>query len=568
MNRGRFVVASAAAAATGAALAADGCSSTVGTVPGSQPPAPSGGYVLKVGYATTRFGLYRFRTRTYNGRIYGPTMHATPGTTLNVEVVNNLPPNPKETLPTGRVRVPVPTMSDMFSRRPKRWRTSDAAIDPMNNPHAFNTTNLHVHGVQTIPHLFDPIGTSDPAAEMIAIRPGERFSYAFPIPPDQPAGLYWYHPHHHGSTDVQISSGMAGLIVVSGPIDQVPEIAAARDIPVIVQTLNVNKTPGKPDHFEIEYVAYEAPPKGYSLGTDYTMLAVNGRGVNWIDNVKLTYTPLPVPKIDVAPGEVVRVRLLNATNFLILPLVLPGMEVYQIAVDGVNFLETALLQQNGTTSVTAYTLNDGSTIVSAPANRNEFLVRAPKKPGTYTLSAVETVGVSFQTWPTFDLVQFVVSGEPVEMGIPGKLPVPTREYPAIGDAEIAVRRTIAFSEGVDTRILTGSGFYINGDLYRMEQCEFRPKVGTAEEWTLTNSSQEAHPLHLHDNSFQVISINGKPLDPFLVCDTILVPPVTGSGADASVVFRVRFKEYPGKTVYHCHITPHEDTGMMQNILMV
>jgi suppressor of ftsI len=40
------------------------------------------------------------------------------------------------------------------------------------------------------------------------------------------------------------------------------------------------------------------------------------------------------------------------------------------------------------------------------------------------------------------------------------------------------------------------------------------------------------------------------------------------GADGTVTFRVRFKEFTGKTVYHCHITPHEDTGMMQNILMV
>ncbi len=31
---------------------------------------------------------------------------------------------------------------------------------------------------------------------------------------------------------------------------------------------------------------------------------------------------------------------------------------------------------------------------------------------------------------------------------------------------------------------------------------------------------------------------------------------------------MRFKEYVGKSVYHCHILPHEDTGMMQNFLIV
>jgi suppressor of ftsI len=30
---------------------------------------------------------------------------------------------------------------------------------------------------------------------------------------------------------------------------------------------------------------------------------------------------------------------------------------------------------------------------------------------------------------------------------------------------------------------------------------------------------------------------------------------------------VRFKEWYGKTVFHCHTLTHEDTGMMQNILM-
>ena len=30
---------------------------------------------------------------------------------------------------------------------------------------------------------------------------------------------------------------------------------------------------------------------------------------------------------------------------------------------------------------------------------------------------------------------------------------------------------------------------------------------------------------------------------------------------------MRFKEFLGKSVFHCHILPHEDTGMMQNFLI-
>jgi suppressor of ftsI len=42
---------------------------------------------------------------------------------------------------------------------------------------------------------------------------------------------------------------------------------------------------------------------------------------------------------------------------------------------------------------------------------------------------------------------------------------------------------------------------------------------------------------------------------------VLVP------SNGKVVFRSRFKQFTGKSVYHCHTLPHEDTGMMGNILL-
>src|ERR1700723_1073946 len=128
-------------------------------------------------------------------------------------------------------------MSEEMRGRAARTRLSATPIDRMTGPHAFNTPNLHVHGVQTIPHIFYPLGTSNPAAMMVAIEPGKTFEYPFPIPSDHPSGLFWYHPHHHGATDVQVSGGMAGLLIVRGPIDSVPEIAAAREILLAIQTL-------------------------------------------------------------------------------------------------------------------------------------------------------------------------------------------------------------------------------------------------------------------------------------------------------------------------------------------
>ena len=68
--------------------------------------------------------------------------------------------------------------------------------DPCANGHmTASSTNLHFHGL-TVPavcHQDDVMRTM--------IQPGDPpFEYRFRIPPDEPPGLYWYHPHVHGYT--------------------------------------------------------------------------------------------------------------------------------------------------------------------------------------------------------------------------------------------------------------------------------------------------------------------------------------------------------------------------------
>ncbi len=250
-----------------------------------------------------------------------------PGDELYVTMINKLSPNP-------------PSSMDRHQLVPQPQNMMDAMEPEPPGPHDFNTTNLHVHGIQTIPHLFKPLGTSNPSAPMIAIEPGQTFTYTFPIPKDHPSGLHWYHPHHHGSTDVQVSNGMAGLIVVRGPIDEVPEIKAAREEFIVVQTLDVNKVKHHPGLYEREYIAYRSPKNGgYALSSKWTMLTitgrgkVDGRGAIWAHNVpfdKSTYTPIEKLSIPMQPGELLRLRFLNGTNYYTLPLVLPGFEAWAI----------------------------------------------------------------------------------------------------------------------------------------------------------------------------------------------------------------------------------------------
>lgn len=103
--------------------------------------------------------------------------------------------------------------------------TNDLPIDPscqghqanLNTPHCFNTTNMHTHGF-----WISPSGNSDNVK--LSIPPGTSFEHEYNIPADHPAGTFFYHPHHHGSTALQVSSGLAGALIVRG--DRLPQLQA------------------------------------------------------------------------------------------------------------------------------------------------------------------------------------------------------------------------------------------------------------------------------------------------------------------------------------------------------
>jgi FtsP/CotA-like multicopper oxidase with cupredoxin domain len=109
----------------------------------------------------------------------GPTLRMKPGETLKIRLVNDLPPN-RDMLPSN----------------------------PSHRYH-FNNTNLHFHGAHC-----SPSGIADNV--MRSMTPGKSYDIEIVLPADHTRGTYWYHPHHHGSADVQVASGMAGAIIVEG----------------------------------------------------------------------------------------------------------------------------------------------------------------------------------------------------------------------------------------------------------------------------------------------------------------------------------------------------------------
>lgn len=115
-----------------------------------------------------------------NSRYISPAIHTRPGQTVRVKLHNRLPAD----------------------------ATCDGHAEP-NKPHCFNGTNLHSHGLWV-----NPSGNGDNV--LLSIDPGVSFEYEYAIPADHPAGTFWYHTHRHGSTALQVSSGMAGALIVHG----------------------------------------------------------------------------------------------------------------------------------------------------------------------------------------------------------------------------------------------------------------------------------------------------------------------------------------------------------------
>lgn len=130
-----------------------------------------------------------------------PTIDVTPGDTVRINLDNRLPMDPT--------------------------CLSDTKV-PMNTPHCFNGTNLHSHGLWV-----SPTGNSDNV--LLKIKPQQKFQYEYNIPSDHPAGTFWYHPHLHGSTALQVGSGMAGALIIRG--DRLPTDVSNGDVDTLLKPI-------------------------------------------------------------------------------------------------------------------------------------------------------------------------------------------------------------------------------------------------------------------------------------------------------------------------------------------
>lgn len=513
---------------------------------------------LEVAWKIIAIDGIKAKVRAYNDQIPGPLISTTAGTTLKIRVKNSLPHYDS-----------------------KQWGGN------MNVPHKLDCTNLHLHGPNIAPHIFEPLGTSDVTAPMISIGSGEYKDYPFVIPPDQSPGMNWYHPHAHGATAVQAVSGMAGGLIIRGAIDEVPEIKAAKDYHLVLQDIGLFQTNEQHVDYSESYEPNQNaiwqtfavnpsqqvtidgqptnPPEncGFTTG-DYHLryYLVNGEPYfKEQHSFQTPTTPTPIqltsPVFKMHPGEVARFRMLNGCSDLMMPIQIEQHTMYLLAMDGNNFDHPWPKEY----------VPNASQVVLGPANRAEFLIKASMTPGRYKILQLHQ-SAQFLTAAQKTIALIEVTGEPMDMPIPKDLP-PIRRNPPIRADEIVRKRKFVFSglfPGVENPTV-GIDFRINNQLYDEFAVPTTVFLDTCEEWTIqvpdaARGGTEGHPFHIHVNDFEIVSIAGIEPPHRLIQDTVWVAQETAT------VIRIRFKEWTGKSVFHCHILPHEDSGMMQNFLIL
>ena len=109
---------------------------------------------------------------------------------------------------------------------------------------------------------------------------------------------------------------------------------------------------------------------------------------------------------------------------------------------------------------------------------------------------------------------------------------------------------------------SNGGWTINERFMDCNAPRFTVQQNTVEHWILINSSGGwQHPIHIHFEEFQILSINGHPPSTSPLVQTGR-KDVVRLEFDSTVELFFRFRDFLGRYPMHCHNTVHEDHAMM------
>lgn len=472
--------------------------------------------------------------RSFNGQYMAPTLVLNIGDTLRINLINKLPPNVK----------------------------GQSKLDYLNHQ---NSTNLHFHGLHVDPKEIRPGVFGDYVVDTAeaGVLPGASRQHELTIPQVHTNGIYWYHPHLHGSSNAQVSSGMFGAIIIRDPADKFITSPDIRER--VIHVHKVSLKDGKTESF------YD------SSGADASAFLLNG-----------AYQPTIVMR----PGEVQNWHLLNTASFYPFNPVLDDHTLLAYAKDG-NVFDRKFKSINKATS-TQFGNQQWPGNALYPGGRHSVVIKASDTPGVYYLRSVQSPSSEDKD----EIVaRIVVEGAPMSTALPSaaNLRVYTDHLP-ITDAELASsggkqrNLVLAILPKTSNRLpqpipeadwsvpandsaappFLVDQVFVSGDASLSAKLSpFQSSLTSTqtvaldavEEWTINSLNGYPHPFHIHVNDSYVVKVNGEAVTPFWA-DTLPVPP------NGSITFRMRFTDYTGKYVWHCHALDHEDLGMMQLVNVI
>ena len=444
------------------------------------------------------------------------------------------------------------------------------------------------------------------AAGTFGVAWGPGFA-TFQYPNNHRESTLWYHDHTLGMTRLNVYAGPAGFFLVrGGPEGEKAILDSRSSTPAVLP----GPAPIEGDPFPSHKTYYEIPIaiQDRSFNDDGSLFYPSSR--EFFDGAT-TDVPGFIPDTDLSPiwnpeffGNMImvngntwpfqtveqrryRLRFLNGcqSRFLVLDFgQIPGVEVWAIGNEG-GFLAAPV----------NLTESHDNRLLMGLAERADLIVDFTKVlVGNYVLRNVgpdEPFGGG-EPNEDFDAADPSTTGQVLQFRVvPAVAPDPTTPpqflvLPPITALPAATRtRPLALIEMM-SQYWEGPAEALLGHLNQVGMPVHQawdgavtenPSVGDTEVWEFHNFTADAHPMHVHETSFEVVSRqalvlnqDGETEPPSRLVGEPRPPEEWESGFKDTViaypgeVTRIRATfSHPGQFVWHCHIVEHEDNEMMR-----
>ena len=411
----------------------------------------------------------------------------------------------------------------------------------------------HLHGGHT---RSDSDGLPDAWFTPGFAATGRLFNEIYRYDNDQLAATIWYHDHALGITRLNVYAGLAGFYILRDDVEDGLVAAGslpggAFDIPIVIQD-RMFYASGEL-HYPAEPVEPGSPDPSVMPEFFGDVILVNGQA--W-------------PRLEVEPRPY-RFRLLNGSDSRFYRLFLSTeAPIHQVGTDEGLLAQPVALDQltigpgERADLVVDFSELAGQSIVMRNVARSPFPKGGTPNPNT--------VG---------QIMAFAVT-RPLSATPKAVLPAALRP-PIMPLVQTGPTRRLLLFEGVDEygRLKPLLGTVADGGLAWTDPITESVKFGDVELWEIFNSTEDAHPIHLHLVSFQIVdrqrfqatqdpasgALSGvrllgrsRPPEPNELGwkDTAQMMP----GEVTRVIARF---DRAGEYVWHCHILSHEDHEMMR-----